>query len=441
MAEIRRFGASAQTSFTPESTQPRAIARHAMVLCVFLFALGFPGKLANLFGGNKVSMLLQYALFALQIVFMLFSSSDEFMNIKLVDLKKEFTPIYLLLIVTWGTSLLVTHDFSSQIIACLRYSVTAMFALWIIQWYDVKHILQLACIAQSVIVIVCLMYMLVFPGQAYAMVDGARSFVGIFPGKNVCGGELAFGLTLQVALICIYWEDGQQPSAFFYLIMALQVMMLVLSRAFGSLISAILPILYLILSRGFKGWLKRLPIGIIYILGSVGFLFFALNMMDLVAPILESFGKDATLTGRIPMWKQHISNMLESHTYTGYGFGMFWENKAALAAYHAAFERHSWAGAMTTGAHNEVVELWLDSGLIGLAAYFFMIFCSFRRMDKMKESVYVFCITVMMGAFIKGLTERIHSTASYWTLFTFLSCGLALKSRAERSAPAPVLRS
>ena len=218
-------------------------------------------------------------------------------------------------------------------------------------------------------------------------------------------------------------------------------MLLALSRALGSIVSGGIPILYIILSRNFKGWLRRLPIGTFYILGSVGFLLFALNLMYLVAPILESFGKDATLTGRIPMWEQHISNMLDSHTFTGFGYGLFWENEAAVAAYHAGFKQNSWASSMTTGAHNEIIELWLDTGLIGIAAYFFMIFSAFRRTDRMKESVYVFCVTIMMGAFIKGLTERIHSTASYWTLYIFLSCGLALKNRAELSTSQFTIRS
>ena len=433
---------SASPSFVPRgSNQTKAIARHAMVLCVFLFAFGFPGTLVNLFGGDRVNMLLQYILFALQIIFMLLTSADRLMDIKIVDLKKEYTPIYLLTVTILITSMIVTHDRASQLITCLRLTVTALFALWIINWYDVKHILTFTYWAQSIIVLSCLVYMMLFPGQAYAYVNGSRSFIGIFPGKNVCGAVFAFGLTMQTALLQIYWIEDQQPSLFFYLIIVCQLLLLVLSRAFGSLISAFIPIAYIVLNRRFKGWLKRLPIGAFYVLGSVGFLLFALNLMYLVSPILESFGKDATLTGRIPMWEQHINNMLSTHTFTGFGYGMFWENEAAVTAYHATFEQNSWASSMTTGAHNELIELWLDTGLIGIAAYFFMVFSSFRRTNKMNESVYLFCVTVMMGAFIKGLTERVHSTASYWTLYIFLSCGLALKSRAALITPQADIRS
>lgn len=419
---------------TLQAERPSAIARHAAVLCVFLFALGFPGKLADMAGGGRISMLIQYAVFALQIVFMLITSGDSLLEMKLIDLKKEYTPVYLLLGVYFLLSMLSTHDIASQLISCLRFTVTGLFALWVVQWYDVKHILRFTCWAQSVIVLLCLLFMFI-PSQGWAVVDGARCFVGIFPGKNVCGAELAFGLTMQVALLRLHWADNEQPSAFFYLIMLCQLMMLVCARAMGSLISAGIPIAALLLLRPDRGLMRRIPLGWMYVLGSVGFLFFALNLMPLAEPLLESLGKDATLTGRIPMWRQHISNMLASHTFTGYGFGMFWENEAAVEAFHLAFDDNSWAGTMTTGAHNELIETWLDVGLIGMFAYFFMLISAFRRVRDIPDNAYAFCLAVMLGVFIKGLTERTHSTASYWTLYLFLACALALNAKAQPPTP------
>lgn len=414
-----------------------AYARHGMVLCVFLFSMGFPGKLAGGIGGEKMSMLMQYLVFGLQILFMLLTSGETFLDMKVVDLKKEFRPVYLFVGVVFITSMIVTHDRSSQFISCLRFSVTALFALWIIEWYDVKEILRISCHAQTVIVLLCLLYLFAFPGQAFEWVDGKRSFVGIFPGKNVCGAELGFGLSLLVARLRLEMDEGQPPSLFFYFVLMCHGVLLLMSRAMGSLLSAGIPIAYVLLCRKDTGLFRRLPMGAVYVMGSIGFMLFALNLMPLLSPLLESIGKDATLTGRIPMWQQHVNNMLESHTFTGYGFGMFWENEGAVAAFHAGFDEHSWAGNMSTGAHNELIELWLDCGLIGIFAFYLMIFLSFRRMREVKDGAYVFCITVMLGFFIKGLTERVHSTANYWTLFMFLSCALALKCR-DKAPPATI---
>lgn len=410
-----------------------AAARHIAVVCVFLFALGFPGKLADMVGGARLSMLIQYGVFALQLLFMLITSGSDLMEMKLVDLKKEYTPMYLLLGVFFITSMLVTHDYSSQFISCLRFSVTGLFAIWIVQWYDVKHILLLTFRAQTIIVLLCAAF-LFLPSQGWAIVDGVRCFTGIFAGKNVCGAQLAFGLTMQVALLRVYWVENRQPGIFFYGILLAQLVMLVLCRAMGSLISASVPIVALLLLSRRQSLINPLPLGWLYVLGSVGFLLFALNLMPLAEPLLTALGKDATLTGRIPMWQQHVSNMLSSHTFTGYGFCMYWNNEAAVEVFHLAFDDNSWAGTMTTGAHNELIELWLDTGLIGIGVYFFMLLAAFRRIREMPLNVYAFCLAVMLGIFIKGLTERTHSTANYWSLYLFLTCALAFKHQAPEPA-------
>ncbi len=425
----------------PLSPQTRTSAfwRHGTVFCVMLFALGFPGTLGELIGGERFSVMLQYPLFVLQIAFMLLSSGDTFMDMKIIDLKKEDFSIYLMIFVFFITSMAVTHDFGSQLITCLRFSVTGFFAMWIVQWYDVKQILILTFRAQSVLVLMCLAFM--FTPMGWKIVDGQRCFAGIFSAKNVCGAQIAFGLTMQVALLRIYWRDNEQPSAFFYFIMLCQLIIVVMSRAFGSLLSGGIPIAILLASRSNRGFLRRLPLGSLFVLGSVGFLVFALTLMPLAEPLLTAIGKDATLTGRIPMWQTHVNNMLSSHTFTGYGFGKFWDNTEAVAAFHAAFDENSWAGNMTSGAHNELIELWLDVGLVGIAAYFIMLFSAFSRPRAMSDEAYILCIAVGLSVFIKGLTERTHTPASYWTLYLFITAAQALKSKVQSSAPVPVIRS
>ena len=74
--------------------------------------------------------------------------------------------------------------------------------------------------------------------------------------------------------------------------------------------------------------------------------------MPAFAWIIELLGKDATLTGRIPLWKQIISVMTEHNTFTGFGYGMFWRDPQAVDLVHAAFEDDSFLGNMTSGAHN-----------------------------------------------------------------------------------------
>lgn len=68
----------------------------------------------------------------------------------------------------------------------------------------------------------------------------------------------------------------------------------------------------------------RLPLGWLYVAGSVGFLVFAFTILPLFAPLLESMGKDATLTGRTELWNGIYKFMQQHNMLTGYGYGQFW---------------------------------------------------------------------------------------------------------------------
>ena len=161
--------------------------------------------------------------------------------------------------------------------------------------------------------------------------------------------------------------------------------------------------------------------------GSVGFLITALTVLPMLDPLLNAIGKDATLTGRIPLWRQIIQVMLSSHTFTGYGFGMFWRDRQAVALLHTAFRRNSFMGTMTTGAHNVLLEFWLNVGLFGIGAYFFAILVSFRQMDRLERADYLFCAVYLMWFMILGWTERSLSTYEYQMLFLFMAMGVARK--------------
>ena len=122
----------------------------------------------------------------------------------------------------------------------------------------------------------------------------------------------------------------------------------------------------------------RLPLGWAYIGGSITFLFAALTLMPHLEWFFRAIGKDATLTGRIPLWNRILVVMMNHHTFTGYGYGMFWRDSQAIALIHAGFHEHSFLGTMTTGAHNMLLEFWLNSGLMGIAAFF----CRFAVFHK-----------------------------------------------------------
>ena len=411
-------------------TDVRAHARKKPVLCGFVVifsffvALGFPGNFTGIFG-EKSDLLFGYIAFFLQIGTMLFTSGQTIWDAKPVNLKKRYLPCYLLLLVFFTVSMIATVNVKDQLVSCIRFSVTALFGLWIAERYDTDDITEMLYRAQWMFVIATLVFLVLSPGTAFSRQNNNElSFTGLFTVKNSCALELCWGILCQFCMLIRNAEGKKRRVTMpFIVLLAVQMVLMVLCRATGAVFCLLVPVLYVLFRRTRIENGERLPIGFLYTALSVGFIFSALSLLSLMSPFLESIGKDATLTGRTVMWEKIIEMMMSGHTLTGFGFSMFWRNEGAIAVLHSMFRRDSWYSTMMYGSHNMVLELWLDVGLVGLASYFIMIMASFRNVRRMPVKPYIFCTVYLTGFMFMGLTERLYTTNNFQTLFLFLICG------------------
>ena len=390
------------------------------VLC----SLGFPGNLERLITGAE-NLVFQYGPFLLQIVLMLLSSGDDIMDIKILDLKRCYLPVYLMIFMWCAVSMPVTRFPKEQLIACIRFAVTGLFALWMVDQYDVRHILEIcyyACLAMLFFTLVALVLM---PGRSFSYEAGEKTFCGLFTTKNPCASELAIGLMIGTMLQGAYRGRRRSFPSFFVTYMSIHIVLLLLCKSTGAIFCAFIPIAYLLFLRRQNNPRLRLHLGIVYITASVGFLIFSLTIIPLFAPVFEAMGKDATLTGRTPMWRQLITVMTEHNSFTGFGFSMFWKDPAAVKLFHSGFSRGSWGNTMTYGAHNALLEIWLDVGLLGIAAYFGMLLLAFRHPEQLTDMQYEFCSSYILWQTLKGFTERSYIPFNYQTLFLFLCAGIS----------------
>lgn len=183
-----------------------------MVL-ILLVSMGFPGRYTRLLGGSS-STLLEYGTFGLQLVLMLFSSGrDGVMSIKLLDLKQRYTAVYCMAVVFFADSMFVTRYPSEQIITCVRFTVTILFALWMADRYDGEDILRLICTAQMVFVVLTLLYCVLFPGTIFSQEQGEHDFIGFLRTKNNEAAELSVGILFQIAWFKLQRARREIPSA------------------------------------------------------------------------------------------------------------------------------------------------------------------------------------------------------------------------------------
>ncbi|MEM9400629.1 MAG: O-antigen ligase family protein, partial [Verrucomicrobiota bacterium] len=91
--------------------------------------------------------------------------------------------------------------------------------------------------------------------------------------------------------------------------------------------------------------------------------------------ILESMGRDITLTGRTEIWGSAVLQLLDKNPWLGFGRGTFWAPNSIFARTVGAAVGHKY---IPPSAHNGYLDLALEIGLIGLAFFLLSFFVAYR---------------------------------------------------------------
>lgn len=111
-----------------------------LIVFIFLGSIGFPGTYRKIFGAF-VQTLYEYLSFLLQIAIMLRSSGENIMDVRLLDIKPRYSPIYQFMVFVFAESMLVTTTRSAQLVTCLRLSVTILFSIWLVENLSLHRII------------------------------------------------------------------------------------------------------------------------------------------------------------------------------------------------------------------------------------------------------------------------------------------------------------
>lgn len=387
--------------------------RDAILLLIFLNLFGLPGNY-GLVIGQIVNTLFDYLAFLLEIYLMVQYTrrwSDLFIN----------RSMFLFWTIIAGVSLYVTPFKGDEMVTCVRFLVTILFSQWILLNYSSEKLVKIAFQAQTMIVISIALYILVAPVSAFRGPQNTMiALRGIFHSKNGCGGEMSFGLIISYLFYLFHPAMKKKEKHRVMAVIGVEVLFLLLSKSTGPLMVTAISLFYL-----YRYSRKRFSLSSVFILGSSGFILFALVFIQVMAPLLAAIGKTVTLTGRTDIWRQVIVVMTSTHTWTGFGFGMFWRDESAYSLFHAGFDPFSWAANMTAGAHNTIFEMWLNVGLIGIIAFMYVFAACLKgssrylnRNEWKLASVYIIYFTVF------GFTERGLMVYDYRTLFLFICLGM-----------------
>jgi len=128
----------------------------------------------------------------------------------------------------------------------------------------------------------------------------------------------------------------------------------------------------------------------------------AVSATDVLQPVAEVAGKDATLTGRAELWN-YLFEEIPRHPWFGVGHGAYWLGEHSLSG-HAVRELY-W---VPNQGHNFYLDLLNETGLVGLALFVALVLSWIRtvlRLQRVDRSLAVFNGALLAFLLIHGITE------------------------------------
>ncbi|WP_157962018.1 O-antigen ligase family protein [Acuticoccus kandeliae] len=179
---------------------------------------------------------------------------------------------------------------------------------------------------------------------------------GVFIHKNVLGWAACLSLLLAAAMA----RDITRPIRRLGLALILpSALCLLLSQSATSLLAAFVGLAVMgalgLMART-NGMGRAIIVFILVQLAASLLLVLAYSL----GPLLEALGKDATLTGRVPLWAE-VDRAIAEHPVLGYGYQAFW-SEGNLRVWTIR-DTIGWAA---PHAHNGYREMMLGLGIVGV---------------------------------------------------------------------------
>jgi exopolysaccharide production protein ExoQ len=235
---------------------------------------------------------------------------------------------------------------------------SSLFGLYLASRYSLKEQLQLLAWSFGIAIALSLIFVVILP--KYGIMAGTHSgkWRGIFTHKNVLGKSMI----LSSIIFLLTALSERKHKILLWSGLGLSVLLLLMSNSSSSLINfVIIAVVF------FAVKVMRLPYPVmvpaIFLLAIVGILT-NIWLLNNTASILGSFGKDASLTGRVDLWPAVLDKIWQ-RPWLGYGFSGFWgRDWDSESAY-------IWTvtGWTPPNSHNGLLDLWIDLGLLGLCVF------------------------------------------------------------------------
>jgi exopolysaccharide production protein ExoQ len=312
----------------------------------------------------------------------------------------------------------------------IALALTFVFGAYLASRFTLKEQFRLLAWAFAI----CIVFSFIFELLGLNPSEGIPGWYGVFFHKTELGRNFALG-----ALVFLFWKrvepDHRKLALLGFIFSAILV---VLSRDVTSLVTLlVLLIVFPYVERVIRWNTARAIAAIIALLmfGGLSILYVSEHLGEVTGLL----GKDPLLTGRVPLWILSAAMALR-RPWLGYGFSASWLPDDA-------YTQRIWhvLGWMPPHAHNGVLELWLELGLIGTSIFMliYIHYClrAIRLLRKTRESVATWPLVFLLFFFITNFTESFFvTTNSIFFLLYVTSAFMCKEKESPRIGGAAVIQ-
>jgi len=293
---------------------------------------------------------------------------------------------------------------STTMTRSIAYLFLVVGAIGIAEIFDADEVMRLTALIGGFSAAISL----VLPDAAAAITG---SFRGAFPGKNQLGAAMVIGV-----LSGLHSMRVARRRRFIYIgITLLCTVVAILSKSETSLVTILALYVFNVIGQIYvKGGINRIISMFAALLATLAFIIFMWNI-NLLYSFLD---KDPTLTGRTEFWPYIIDDIYQ-RPLLGWGFTAFWMLPNPAAEEIFAMIRYP-----INEAHNGLLQLLLDVGVVGTAFFLFLWVRNFAMAVKCingpAPALGVSSLALLIGILLMGVTEQVLTTADVWTTQFFM---------------------
>ncbi|MDY6902824.1 MAG: O-antigen ligase [Cyanobacteriota bacterium] len=335
--------------------------------------------------------------------------------------------------VIWSDLPMVTLE---RILPLLRVTI---FGIYFAARFTIKEQLHLLAWAFGLAALLSLIVCVLVPSYGVVgvgLIVGQEELVhsgawrGIYNHKTFLGSIMSLG-----SLIILFCGlDKLQYRHPWMILSAFLVSSFVLLRS-TTIAALVVFIISLFLVLFFQ--LERKKFGL-FITLFLGFILVGSLVVGVIASnadaIFNSFGRDATISGRTLIWPLLI-NKIQERPWLGYGYDTFW--KGGWEGEVADIWRALIAGFEPPHAHNGFLEICLDIGFLGLTIFVIWFIFSFLRslvwLHKNPTIEGIAPIILLIHILLLSLTESYLMRGNiYWLIYVTMTLSMYRNTQYKR---------